>query len=237
MDNAGYVTLTRQSGLMAELRAVAQNVANAGTVGYRREGLVFSEYVKTGGDESLSMARAGARFIDTAQGVLKRTGSPFDLAVEGDGFFRIETANGERLTRAGNFALSPEGEIVTVDGQRVLSADGAAIAIPPGEGAPSISTDGEISVAGEVIARIGVSNADPRTLRREGDNLFSSTGAIQAAEDPRVVQGFLEKSNVNPVEAIARMVEVQRAYELGKGMMDREHERMTKLIQTVGRSA
>ena len=135
MDNAGYVNLTRQSGLLVELQTLAQNVANASTVGYRREGTVFSEFIKPAGDGGLSMASARARFIDSSQGVLNRTGGTFDFAVEGEGYFRIETAKGERLTRAGDFALNSEGELVTSEGQRVLSADGAAITIPADAGA------------------------------------------------------------------------------------------------------
>ncbi len=236
MDNAGYVTLTRQSGLASELRTLAQNVANASTVGYRREGVVFSEYVKQGGDESLSMAQAGAHYIDQSQGVLKRTGGPFDVAIEGDGYFRIETDNGERLTRAGNFSLNDTGELVTTDGQRVLSGDGGAITIPEGTGTIAISSDGEISADGEALAQIGVSTADPKTLQREGDNLFRATNGSQPAENFKVAQGFLEQSNVNSVAEIARLIEVQRAYEMGQGMLEREHNRMTSMIQTLGRS-
>lgn len=236
MDNAGYVTLTRQGGLLTELRTVAQNIANASTVGYRREGIVFSEFVKNGGDESISMARAGARFIDNAQGVLKRTGGTFDLAIEGEGFFRIDTANGERLTRAGNFALNEAGEIVTTEGQNVLSGDGAPIIIPPDAGQVSISSDGEISAGGEVIAQIGVSTADPTTLKREGNNLFEAARGSTPAADFRVSQGFIEQSNVNSVSEISRLIEVQRAYEMGQGMMEREHNRMTNMIQKLGRS-
>jgi len=236
MDNAGYVALTRQTGLLSELRTVAQNVANASTVGYRREGVVFSEYVKEAGNESLSMASAGAHFIDQAQGVLKQTGGTFDVAIEGDGYFRIETDNGERLSRAGNFSLSAEGELVTADGQRVLSTDGAAIAIPADAGRISISGDGTISGDGEEFARIGVSIAESRDLRREGNNLFSAINGAQPAEDFNVAQGFLEQSNVNSVTEIARLIEVQRAYELGQGLMEREHNRLTSMIQTLGRS-
>lgn len=236
MDNAGYVTLTRQTGLLSELRTVAQNVANANTVGYRREAVVFSEYIKDSGDESISMARAGARFIDQDQGALKRTGGQFDVAIEGDGFFRIETDQGERLTRAGNFSLSDEGEIVTPEGQRVLSADGAAIAIPDGAGRITITGDGEISADGEVIARLGVSTADSKTLQREGDNLFLARNGAQPADDFKVAHGFLEQSNVNTVTEIARLIEVQRAYELGQGLMEREHNRMTSAIQKLGQS-
>ena len=237
MDNSAYVSITRQMGLLSEMQTIAQNVANANTVGYRREGLVFSEFVKATGNDSVSMAQAKARFIDSSQGVLDRTGSTLDFAIEGDGFFRIETANGERLTRAGNFALNPDGEIVTPDGQRVLSADGAAIVIPDGEGAVNVSSDGELSVNGNVIAQLGIAAVDPKTLRREGDNLFSATQGTEPAENARVAQGFLEQSNVNSVTAISRMIEVQRAYELGQGMLEREHDRVTRLIQTLGRQS
>jgi len=236
MDNAGYVTLTRQSGLLSELRTVAQNVANASTVGYRREGVVFSEYVKQGGSESLSMAQAGAHFIDQSQGALKRTGGSFDMAIEGDGYFSVETQNGQRLTRAGNFSLNDLGELVTVDGQRVLSADGGAITIPAGSGAISVSSDGEISADGVAISQIGVSTADPKSLRREGDNLFRAANGAQPATDFKVAQGFLEQSNVNTVTEIARLIEVQRSYELGQGLMEREHNRLTSMIQTLGRT-
>lgn len=236
MDNAGYVSLTRQTGLLSELRTLAQNVANASTVGYRREAVVFSEYLEETGGESLSMARAGARYIDQTQGALKRTGGAFDVAVEGDGFFRIETERGERLSRAGNFSLSDTGELVTPEGRRVLDDGGGAITIPEGSGPVAISTDGTISANGEILGRLGVSTADSKDLIREGDNLLRVNGAARPAEDFKVAQGFLEQSNVNTVSEIARLIEVQRAYELGQGLMEREHNRMTSMIQTLGRS-
>jgi flagellar basal-body rod protein FlgF len=236
MDDAGYIAITRQSGLMKELRTIAQNVANASTVGYRREGVVFSEFVEAGGEKSMSMARAGAHFVDDTQGVLKRTGGTLDMAIEGDGFFLIETPQGERLTRAGNFVLNDEGEVVTPLGMRLLSADGAAITLPADGGTVAIASDGELSVDGETISRIGLVTADPRSLRREGDNLFRAAEGTRPVEDVRVAQGFLENANVNPVTEIARLIEVQRAYEMGQNLLQREHDRLTSAIQTLGRS-
>ncbi len=236
MDNAGYVALTRQTGLMSELRTVAQNVANANTVGYRREAVVFSEYVKEAGAESLSMATAGAHFVDTTQGALQSTGGTFDLAIEGDGYFRIETGEGERLTRAGAFSLNEQRELVTPEGYRVLSTDGAPIAIPAGATDVAIAGDGTISSGEQVLATVGVATANPVGLRREGDNLFRATNGTEPATGYKVAQGFLEQSNVNTVTEIARLIEVQRAYELGQGLMEREHDRMTSMIQTLGRS-
>ncbi len=112
MESAGYTTLTRQTGLLHELQIVANNIANSATTGYRQEGLIFGEYVKRTGDgPSISMATANIRNTSMAQGGLTRTGSKLDFAIEGDGFFLIETPAGERLTRAGRFALSPQGVI------------------------------------------------------------------------------------------------------------------------------
>ena len=128
MDAALYTTLNRQSGLMREMGVVANNIANASTNGFRREGVVFSEFVAAlDEDPSLSMAHASGRHVDLSQATLAMTGGAFDFAIQGEGFFLIETPQGERLTRAGSFTPSPEGELVTADGYRLLDAGGAPI--------------------------------------------------------------------------------------------------------------
>lgn len=235
MDNPGYVTLSRQTGLLKELQTVAQNIANAHTVGYRREGVVFSEYITNMPEQgdSISMATLRGRFLDTGQGAFSATGGPLDLALDGDGFFRIQTGDGERLTRAGAFGLDVEGQIVTADGNPVLSADGAPIVLPLNAEKITISSDGGIDVDGEAAGSIGVVTADPQSLLRVGDTLFEAPNGTEPLENPKMAQGFLESSNVNTVWEITRMIEVQRNYELGKSLLDREHDRLTKLIDTV----
>ena len=105
MDNAGYTALSRQSGLLREMQAVANNIANLSTTGFRREGLVFSEVIHAmeNGAASLSMTRANTRDTRLDQGSLSQTNGTFDLAIEGDGFFLIETPSGNALSRAGAF--------------------------------------------------------------------------------------------------------------------------------------
>lgn len=104
MDNTGYITLTRQSGLMREMQVIANNIANSATTGYRQEGLVFSEYVQAmRGGPSLSMGHGNVRETSFVQGALTQTGGTYDFAIEGDGFFLIQTPEGERVTRAGQF--------------------------------------------------------------------------------------------------------------------------------------
>lgn len=238
MDNSIYAALTRQSGLMQELRLIANNIANASTTGYQSEGMIFSEYVASIGsdDPSLSMAAARVKTTDITQGTLTQTGGTFDLAIEGDGYFLIETAGGERLTRAGSFTPNGEGDLVTMDGNRVLDAGGAPVFIPAGVGTIGIAPDGTISADGNPVGQVGlVAPADPSELRRQSGTLFEAPGGFQPVDNGRMVQGFLEASNVNPILQISRMIEVQRAYELGQTFMDKEDERVRNVISAVRR--
>lgn len=236
MDAAGYATLNRQSGLMREMGVVANNIANSSTTGFRREGVVFSEYVAAlDQGPSLSMAHASGRHVDLTQATVSQTGGQFDLAIQGDGFFLVETPQGERLTRAGSFVPSPEGELMTPDGYRLLDAGGAPVFVPPQTRGVAVAEDGTLSADGQPVAQIGLwQPADPLSLRHQSGTLFSA-GEVEPAEGARILQGMLEDSNVEPVSEIARMIEVQRAYELGQKFLDAEDERVRGVITTLGR--
>ncbi len=237
MENATYTALTRQSGLMREMQAVAHNIANLSTDGYRKGGLIFAEHVAAmeGGDPSLSMATATVRNTSDLQGPLTQTGDPYDLAIEGDGFFQIETPQGNRLTRAGSFTPNESGELVNMDGYRLLDQGGTPIFIPPNATAMTVARDGTVVADGVPLAQIGlVLPADPTTLSRQAGVLFSS-GPVVPTETATMLQGFIENSNVDPILEIARMIEVQRAYELGQSFLSAEDERVRGVIQTLGR--
>lgn len=237
MDNIGYTSLTRQSGLMREMQSVAHNIANASTSGYRREGVVFSEFVQglSRIDDSLSMANANARLIDLQQGALTQTGGTFDFAIEGDGFFMLEGPDGHLLTRAGAFTPSAEGELVTADGLRLLDAGGAPVFVPPDAKSVSLSSDGTMSADGRPLTQIGVfSPIDPSDLQHQEGVRFTASGGTQPVlEGTNILQGFIEGSNVNPVAEITRMIEVQRSYELGQKFMEKEDERIRSVLKTV----
>lgn len=238
MDNASYTALTRQSGLMQEMRTLANNIANASTTGFRAEGVMFSEHVSALGPamESLSMATATVRDTVTTQGALSQTGGTFDLAIEGDGFFLIETPNGQRLTRAGAFQPNENGDLVTPDGYQVLDAGGAPVFVPQGVGTIGISPDGTISAGGQPIGQIGlVVPVDPTQMVREGGVMFDAQGGFEPTLDGRMIQGFLEDANVNPILQVSRMIEVQRAYELGQSFLDKEDERIRGVIEAIRR--
>lgn len=237
MENAGYTTLTRQSGLLRELQVVANNIANAATTGYRQEGLIFAEHVtRTEGGPSLSMATANVRNTSMLQGALTPTGGTLDLAIEGPGFFLIETPQGERLTRAGNFTLSAAGEMVTNDGFRVLDAGGAPVFAPPDAKNVAVSRDGTLSADGRPLGQLGlVQPIEAHDLIREDGVMFRTEGRTEPVLDTRIVQGFLESANVNPIGQIARMVEVQRAYEMGQSFLDAENERIRTALKAFTR--
>lgn len=237
MDNSVYTALTRQSGLMREMQTVANNIANLSTTGFRAEGIIFTEHVRAlgPGEDSISMANANGRRIVLAQGGLEQTGAPFDFAIEGDGFFLVETAQGERLTRAGHFVSDLNGELVTPDGNRLLDAGGAPVFVPPDARQITLAEDGTLSADGTPLTVIGLwQPSDPFDLQHQNGVLFAAPAGIEPAPPASLMQGFLESSNVNPVAEIARMIEVQRAYELGQGFLDKEDERVRGFLRTVG---
>jgi len=234
MDTGVYTTLTRQSGLMQEMQVVAHNIANISTTGFRREGVIFAEYVqKTEGGPSVSMGLASGRHMDMRQAGLDQTGGSFDFAIEGDGFFLVETPQGQALTRAGSFTPNAAGELVNADGNRLLDSGGAPVFVPPDAGNVALATDGTLSAHGVPLARLGLwQPTDPLTMTHQGGTIFTA-GAVEPTEGAKIFQGFVEESNVNPISEIARMIEVQRAYEMGQGFMDKEDERMRGVIRTL----
>ncbi|MAM61848.1 flagellar hook-basal body complex protein [Maritimibacter sp. UBA3975] len=237
MDNAGYTTLTRQSGLLAEMQAVANNIANASTTGYRREGVIFSEFVAALGadDPSLSMATANVRDTRMEQGPLTQTGGSFDFAIEGDGFFMIEGPMGPMLTRAGSFTPNQAGELVTPDGFRLLDGGAAPIFVPP-DAQIAVAADGTVSADGDPVGGLGLFlPADPNDIRhRDGVRFEVPGGTVPVIEGAVILQGFLENSNVDAVGEIARMIEIQRAYEQGQAFLEREDERIRGVLRTLG---
>lgn len=238
MENATYAGITRQYGLMSEMQIIANNIANASTTGFKAEEMMFAEYVSDLGrsHDSLSMATGTVRNTVQLQGGMAQTGGTFDLAIEGEGFFLIDTPAGQRLTRAGSFTPNENGDLVTMDGNPVLDSGGSPVFVPQGVGTIGIAPDGTLSADGQPIGQVGIVNpTDPTQLLREGGTIFNAVGGYEPATNGKILQGFLENSNVNPITQIGRMIEVQRAYELGQSFMEKEDERIRSLIQIVAR--
>lgn len=235
MSDAITVSLSRQSGLLNELSVIANNIANASTEGFRAEAALFSEFVSSRADEpSVSMGALRAHFPVLDQGALIETGGTFDLAIDGDGWFAVNRGGEVLLTRAGRFQTDADGQLVTPDGDAVLDEVGSPVQLPPNAADVAVGSDGTITAGGFGVARIGVMIAEAEGISRVSDNLWRNEGPLRFAEDARIHQGFLEGSNVSPVEEMARLIEVQRMYEAGANLGENEHDRILSLIEALG---
>ncbi|MCI4643365.1 MAG: flagellar hook-basal body complex protein [Hyphomonadaceae bacterium] len=231
MSNAITAALARQQGLMQEMQMVANNLANSSTTGYKSDRAIFAEMVvSAGGDAaSLSMGALGGHAFALEQGALRFTGGQFDFAIQGEGYFVVDTPQGERLSRAGHFQLNAEGRLIDAHGNTVKAAGGNEITIPGTAGQIHVGNDGTISADGDILGRIGVVTVEGE-LRRDSNTYFSAPEGYAEIEEPVIVQGALEQSNVSPVLEVARMIEVQRAYEAGQTVLEREDQRISQLI-------
>ena len=246
MDNALYVGLSRQMVLRREMDIVANNIANADTNGFKVESLLTTETPGPPastfeGPKPVKFVAANGVARDFGQGSFKRTDAPLDLAIEGKGFFKVTTKNGDRFTRDGHFRMDEQGQLVTQAGDPVADDGGGAITIGPQKGGQvTISPDGVVTQGTERVAKIGVYQfANLGALDKTGDNLYQNASNQQptAATDAKLRQGMLEGSNVNPIIQITRMIEVSRAYEQTAQMMSSEQDLSRNSIARLGRAA
>jgi flagellar basal-body rod protein FlgF len=241
MENTLLVGLSRQIALRRELDVIANNVANIGTTGFKAETVLFEEYLSRGArtdqfpvpqDRRVSFVLDRETRTDLSQGAFQQTGSSLDVAIDGEGFFVVETPQGERYTRAGGFAINSTGELVTPAGYRVLGNAGP-ITVDPNDTEISIAQDGTISNREGERGRLRIVRfEDASQLNKQGDNLYSSDAAPLPAEPrTRLVQGSIEKSNVHPMLEMGRMIEVTRAYTSLAQLMNRTEELRRSAIE------
>ena len=244
MDNALYVGLSSQMVLKRELDIIANNIANTDTNGFKVESLMTKEVpgppaVTLGGPRPIKFVGDDGVARDFGQGGLRRTDAPLDVAVDGPGFFKVTTKAGERYTRDGHFRTDETGRLTTQAGDVVSDDGGGEITVDPSRtGQLTIADDGTVSQGTERIGKIGVFKFDSLSaLSKTGGNLYQNASNQQAAAvtDPKVRQGMLEGSNVNPIVQITRMIEVSRAYEQTTQMMSAESDLTRNSIARLGR--
>jgi flagellar basal-body rod protein FlgF len=239
VENALLVGLSRQMALARELDVIANNVANVGTNGFKARSARFSEFVSPGAradtfpsaDRRLSYVIDKGSPIDLSSGAIERTGNPLDIALQADNYLVVQTPQGERYTRAGSLDINARGQLVTQSGQPVLG-DGGPIVFGESESNPRIAADGTVSSDQGQRGKIRQVRFDnPRALKSEGDNVFSSTVAAQPAGPlARLETGAFERSNVKAVAEMTRLVEVQRAYQNMSALLAKTDELRAKAI-------
>jgi flagellar basal-body rod protein FlgF len=239
MENALLIGLSRQTTLERQLDVVANNIANVNTTGFKADQSLFEEYLMPGAhednfmgrDRRLSYVQDRGTYRDNSQGASEQTKNPLDVAIDGNGFLAVQTAAGERYTRDGGLQLNNLGQLVTAAGDPVLGTSGP-IVLQPTDHDINIAPDGTITVVegtgrtDSVRGKLRLASfADAQRLLKEGSNLYSAgEGAAQADTKSQVQQGYLEKSNVNSVSEMSRMIEVTRAYTQVSTLLQQESD-------------
>ncbi len=228
MENTLLIGLSRQMTLERQMDVVANNVANVNTSGYKADRSLFQEFLNSGAhednflgrDRRVSYVQDRATFHDFSQGAAEETKNPLDVAIDGGGFLVVQTPAGERYTRDGGLQINNQGQLVTASGNPVLGNSGP-IVLQQTDKQVTIADDGNVTVL-EGTNRIDsvrgklrvVSFAQAQRLVKEGSNLYSAGAGVTAQPDTasKLRQGFVEKSNVNSVVEMSRMIEVTRTY-------------------------
>ena len=246
MENTLLIGLSRQTTLERQLDVVANNIANINTVGFKADSSLFEEYLMPGAhednfigrDRRLSYVQDRGTYRDFTQGAADQTKNPLDLAIDGSAFLVVQTPGGERYTRDGGLQLNNQGQLVTVAGNPVLGT-GGPIVFQPTDHDINVTPDGTITVvegSGRTDSIRGklrlVSFADAQKLLKEGSNLYTAgEGSAQPDTKSVVRQGFLEKSNVNSVAEMSRMMEVTRTYSQIATMLQQQGDLHKTAIQ------
>jgi flagellar basal-body rod protein FlgF len=244
METPSYVALSRQTALVRQMDTVANNLANIATPGFKAESEVFSTYLiksqSFGSPQKLAYVQDFATTRDFTAGPMTPTGNDLDIAIQGKGFFVIQTPSGPRYTRLGHFSLNAGGQLVNKLGYPVL-AGGAPITINPDDGQVQIASDGTVSAdrtqQGNAQVTYGkldvVDFQDKNQLKPEEGVLFNTNAPPIQVAQPALVQRMLEQSNVQPVKELTAMIWVQRNYEMAQKFIEGEDDRMRRAVNNI----
>jgi flagellar basal-body rod protein FlgF len=221
MDSGFYAACAALMARSQALDVVANNLANTSTPGYRAEHNIFRSFLASASGRLASNLNvaindfgilSGNR-LDFAQGNLEHTGNDLDFAVQGPGFFTIQTTKGQFYTRNGNFQVSPQGQLITSEGDPVIGDSGIIRILG---GPVNVSPDGTISVNGALAGQMKLVEFPPGTqLESVGKSYYTAPrNSAVAATDSSVAQGMLESSNVNPISSTVELISVQRYAEM-----------------------
>ncbi|MBV1861343.1 MAG: flagellar basal-body rod protein FlgF, partial [Nannocystaceae bacterium] len=211
MSDGLYVAM---SGAIAQERALdvtANNVANGNSTGFRAQRVTFAEVL--GGQGNLSFVSAEEAAVDTSKGEIRTTGNPLDVAVDGDGWFAMETPEGPRYTRSGAFRIGPGGTLMDERGNGVLDVGNKPLLIPPGAKEVTVDPAGQLIADGVPLGQIQIVSLNDGKLRNEGGNLYSAPGGVKAVENAAVVSGHLEQANFDPVRGMVDLIRISRNHE------------------------
>jgi len=234
MSSGIYIATAGAVAQSTALDATANNIANATTAGFRADRVTFREALASARSPDIELVGTGTTRIDSQAGALTASENPLDLALDGDGYFAVQTPNGPRYTRAGNFQLDDAHNLVTTEGFAVRGEGGAPINIPPEATQISVAVDGTVSADGAELGKLELVRFAPSQVKREGGTLFSASGRPTTGDPPKVRSGMLEASNVNIVRGVVDLVKVSRSYEALMRMIQGYHDVESRAARELG---
>lgn len=240
MQSNIYVGLSAQLALQRRLDTVANNVANASTAGFRAEEMSFEELLTKGGQTSVSFVSQGRNHLSTEGGELTQTDNPLDIAVRGDAWLAIQTPTGTAYTRDGRMNMRADGVLTNLRGDPFLDAGGTPVQLDPDGGRITINKAGTILQDGNNLGAFGL-YALP-----QGANLTRGQGASVTSDQPAVpeidflragvVQGYVEKSNVNPILEMTHLTTLQRSFDAVSNVLRDTELSLQDLLKTLAGS-
>lgn len=240
MQTGLYVAVSSQIALEKRMNTLADNVANSTTVGFRSTEVKFNQLLGDTRPTKVSFVSEGQEFLNTNNGGLNRTGNQLDFAIKGDAWFQIDTPTGSALTRDGRFTLTETGDLVTLRGYPVLDAGGAPIRLNAQAGEVKVGADGAIQQNGTQVAALGLYEANFANGFSRHDNSAvipnSAAEPVVDRSDVGVMQGYVEESNVNPVQEMSQLIMVSRAFENITSLMRDSEGSLDEAIKTLGGS-
>ena len=236
MNNSIYTTLASQVALNDELSIVSNNTANTNTDGFKKDIQIMFAHIAKDKIANVKMPNDIASISDFAPGALKQTEKILDVAINGQGFFMIQTPNGVRYTRNGHFLTNSEGILIDMQGNAVLSQDGAQTVIPTHDENIFINKKGKIYASGIEIGSIGVVDfSTPKLLRKAGNSYFMSDVEANPSEKYQVLQGFIEESNTNPIIETTKLIELQKKFSMNSTFISDIYSMQANAYKTISK--
>jgi flagellar basal-body rod protein FlgF len=241
MQSGLYVALSGQVALQKRIETLANNIANASTVGFRAEHTKFESFLSDAASESVAFSSTGDTYIKRDSGALTRTDNPLDIAVRGDAWFAIQTPTGTVYTRDGRMQMTVQGDLQSINGYPILDVGGAPIVVNPNAGPLQIAADGMITQANQPIGAVGLFtiDGDAKLTRFENSGVIPDKPAAAALDFGRVgvVQGYVEGANVNPISEMTQLIMVSRSFDAVSGSIDQGHDSLAEAIKALGPSS
>jgi flagellar basal-body rod protein FlgF len=242
--STSLVLLSDQMALQRSVDIIANNVANASTTGFKREGIEFNTLLSNlGKGKPTAFVMDRSTYRDATAGTIASTGNPLDLAVQGAGYFQVQTSKGTQYTRDGAFRLDSQGQIVTMTGQPVLSDAGQPITLPEESTDITISGDGFITAqvgTGSTRAQLGkigvVKFDNDQKMTSIGGNMLTTGQTPTPVTGNAIVQGAIEESNVKPISEMTDLIRIQRAYEQATNMISNENTRISNALDKLSQA-